>query len=71
MSSAAPYAVDRAIQQGIDAARVARKDADAPYDDRHPMFRYWWSAVVAKSDCRDLTDARIREHVIRECTRKS
>lgn len=60
------YGIDRAIQQGIDSARSYRKDGEGPYHDLHPLFMFWFSAVVKKSDCRDWTDSRIRKAVLAE-----
>jgi len=53
----------RAIQQGIDAARCLRKDAHSPYHDHHPLFRYWWEAVVLKSDAPSLDDTTIQQAI--------
>lgn len=58
------YGINRAIEQGIDAARFHGKDADSPYHDRHPLFIYWFAAMVTKADCRDLSERRIRERVL-------
>lgn len=57
------YAVDRAINYGYDAACRNRKDADGPYDLRHPMWRYFWEAVVLKSDIPDYGLERVRKEV--------
>ena len=62
--------VKRAILQGIDSARMYRKDGDSPYHHRHPLWPYWWNAVVAKSDCRDLNETTIQREVLKRLKRK-
>lgn len=60
------YGIDRAIEQGIDSARFHRKEGQSPYHDNHPLFPFWWTAVVTKSDLRDLSDRQIRERVLKQ-----
>ena len=65
------WSVERAIDSGIEAARHAKSDsAEAPYQNSHPMFNYWFSALVTKGNCRDWDDKRIKQHVLSQCTRK-
>lgn len=61
------WGIERAIQQGIDSARANHKNGEAPYHLRHPLFPFYWTAVVTKSDCRDLDDKRIRQRVLEQC----
>lgn len=58
------HAIHCAINQGIDAARIAGKDADSPYHNCHPMFRYWWEALVMKYDDRDKSESCVRKAVL-------
>ncbi len=53
----------RAIQQGIDSARVYRKDGPWPYHQHHPLFNYFWEACVLYSDCPWLSDRQIAQDV--------
>lgn len=55
--------LDYAIQHGIDSARAYRKDGMSPYHQMDPRFRYWWEAVVLKSDLPDLSDREIGKRV--------
>lgn len=61
-----PWGIERAIAQGIDSARAGGKDAPSPYHDNHPLFPFWWTACVTKTDCRDLSESRIRERVLHQ-----
>ena len=63
------YPVERAITQGIDDARLYGKDHER-YDERDPVFRVWFAALVKKFHHRDWTDSRIRQVVLQE-TRRS
>jgi hypothetical protein len=58
------YAIDRAIEAGYDAACRNRKDADNPYNVRHPMWRWCWEAQVIKSDIPDYGLERVRREVL-------
>lgn len=60
-----PWGIELAISRGIESARNHRKDGPSPYHERHPLFTFWWTAVVTKSDCRDWSESRIREEVLR------
>ncbi|HKY21291.1 MAG TPA: hypothetical protein VJM31_08735 [Vicinamibacterales bacterium] len=61
---------ERAIQQGIDSARMYRKDGPFEYPMEHPLFAFWWEAVVLKSDCPDLSDSFIRKDVMARLEKK-
>lgn len=65
------YAQDRAITQGYDAACKAKKDADSPYHQCHPMFEPWWQACVLKSDIPDYGLERVRKEVKARAKRKN
>lgn len=57
------FAVDRAINAGIDSARQFRKDGDWENEMGHPLWKVWWEAVVLKSDCPDYSDSRVHRLV--------
>lgn len=60
------WAIQRAIERGIDHARNRHKDIDGPYHLNHPLFPFWWGGVVAKADCRDWPEDRIIKKVLSE-----
>ena len=63
--------IQRAINQGIEAARHCKsEDADGPYHENHPLFRYWFCALVTKQTCRDFPEGRIAQKVMQENRRK-
>lgn len=61
---------ERAIQLGIDSARMYRKDGPTEYPMEHPLFGYWWEAVVLKADRPDLSDSYITRDVMTRLARK-
>lgn len=59
------YAIDRAITNGYDSACAHKKEAPhLAYDYKHPMWRWFWGAVVLKSDIPDYGLERVRKEVI-------
>ena len=62
-----PWGIEFAISRGIEAARNHGKDAPSPYHDKHHLFPFWWTAVVTKTDCRDLSEKRIQARVLEQC----
>lgn len=65
MTIKASWGIERAIQSGIDAARTHKKDdAPEPYRMQHPLFNYWWTALVTAADCRDWPSSRVRDLVL-------
>lgn len=61
---------ERAILQGIDSARVYRKDGPWPYHEQHPLFHYFWEGCVLKSDCPWLSDKQIIKDVMARLEKK-
>lgn len=62
--------IERAISQGIDSARIYRKDGAAPYHMQHPLFKPWWEAVVLKADCPWMSESEVRQRVRKTMMRK-
>lgn len=60
------YAIDRAIERGIDTARTKGKDGNSEYSEFHPMWRVFWSALVKAADWRDWGREQIRKAVMAE-----
>jgi hypothetical protein len=59
-----PSGIERAIERGYDSASNYLKDGPSPYNYKHPLFAFWWAAVVLKADCRDYGLCRIKTEVL-------
>ena len=61
-----PHGIERAIERGYDSACNYLKDGPCPYHEQHPLFAFWWSAVVKKSDWRDWDRRRVQKEVLKD-----
>ena len=64
------HATLRAMQQGREAARIAGKDAESPYNPMHPLFDAWWQSLVVSYDCRDWPAEQVFKTVYPRLKRK-
>lgn len=61
-----PSGIERAIERGYDSACGYHKDGPSPYHAAHPLFAFWWAAVVKKADWRDWDRRRVQKEVLKD-----